>query len=94
MSQAEAKTGEVNEEVILSKASELIVRLRELEQRARSDDLKKVWQDLRSILGEARQYNLERSLVPLVRKIKAIIRWRYARLARERSKAQAKAQVS
>jgi len=94
MSQVESKPVEVSEETILSKASELIVKLRELEERAKTEDLKKVWQELRSIISEAKQYHLEASLTPLVRKIKAIIRWRYVKLMKERAKAQAKSQVS
>ncbi len=90
MSQAEAKTGEISEEILLSKASELIVRLRELEQRANSEDLKKIWQEFKGIIAEARQYHLEKSLTSLIRKIRAIIRWRYTKLMKERAKAQAK----
>ena len=93
MSEAEVKPEEITEEVLLSKASELIVKLRELEQRAQTEDLKKVWQELRAIIGEARKYHLEKSLTPLVRKIKAIIRRRHAKMMKEKAKAQQQAQA-
>ncbi|NPA69574.1 MAG: hypothetical protein GXO26_02090 [Crenarchaeota archaeon] len=84
----------VSQEEILSKAREIIVRLRDLERRAEVEDLKKVWQELKDILREARQYGLDKSFVPLVRKIKAIIERRRLKMLKEKFKSQQASQSS
>ncbi|NPB00959.1 MAG: hypothetical protein GXO10_06255 [Crenarchaeota archaeon] len=91
---SEGASVSVSQEEILSKAREIIVRLRDLERRAESEDLKKVWQELKDILREAREYGLDRSFIPLVRKIKAIIERRRLKMLKEKFKSQQASQSS
>jgi len=78
----------LSQDEILNKARDIIVRLRDLERRAEVEDLKKVWQELKEILREAREYGLDRSFVPLVRKIRAIIERRRLKMLKEKFKSQ------
>ncbi len=85
----------LSQEEILNKARELIVKLREIEKRARSEsDLKSVWRDLREVMKEAREYGLDKSFVPLVRKIRAIIERRRLKMLKEKFKSQQASQAS
>ncbi len=84
----------VSQEEILSKAREIIVKLRDLERRAEVEDLKKVWQELKDILKEAREYGLDKSFIPLVRKIRAIIERRRLKMLKEKFKSQQASQSS
>ncbi|GEM_PF-4033099 len=91
MSEGAAQAGsEISPEMILEKAKDIIVRLRELEKKVDTEDPKKVYQELKQIVGEARQYALDKSIVPLVRKIKAAIMRKYQKLAKEKLKASQK----
>ncbi len=91
MSEGTAQTGsEISPEVILEKAKDIIIKLRDLERRVETEDPKKVYQELKQIVSEARQYALDKSIVPLVRKIKAAIMRRYQKLAKEKLKASQK----
>jgi len=83
---SESGSVSISSEEVESKAREIVVRLRDIERRASSEDPKVVYQELKSVIGEARKYGLDRCFIPLVRKNKRIIEERRIKMMKEKFK--------
>ena len=72
--------------ILEEKAREFVIKFRELEKRAETEDLKKIREELKAIRKELRELHMEKSFIPFIRKIKAIIKCRIIKMQKEKLK--------
>ncbi len=83
---SESESISISSEEIMNKAREIVVKLRDLEKRIESLDPKTTYSELKNIIGEARNYGLDRCFIPLVRKLKRMIEYKRMKMLKEKLK--------